>query len=105
MTNSRPLEAAATGIDTGAPRDENDTMKCNGCSSPMQLLRTEASARASTEWHRCPLCGKVRLTSAPQSPHTASSASADAAGADLHPSDHAHGDFAPGFFNDRPLYV
>jgi len=45
-------------------------MKCHGCSSVMVLDRSETGQsqngmRARTEWHSCPLCGKVRLTSEP----------------------------------------
>jgi len=29
----------------------------------MLLDRSEAGARATTAWHRCPCCNKVRLTS------------------------------------------
>lgn len=67
----------------------------------MQLLRTEASDRASTEWHRCPLCGKVRLTSAPQSQRPAG---LDDVIDDAYRADAPLGD-VPGFFNDKPLYA
>lgn len=37
-------------------------MKCNGCSTPMVLERTESGLTSSAEWYHCPLCGKVRMT-------------------------------------------
>lgn len=39
-------------------------MKCTGCGTHMYLDRAESTEIASTHWYRCPLCSKVRLTSA-----------------------------------------
>jgi len=41
-------------------------MKCHGCSSLMVLDKQEIGAGSCTQWHSCPLCGKVRLTSQPE---------------------------------------
>jgi len=41
-------------------------MKCHGCSTLMILDKQETGAGSRTQWHSCPLCGKVRLTSEPE---------------------------------------
>jgi len=42
-------------------------MKCHGCNTQMILDKRESDQGAQTQWHSCPLCGKVRLTSQPAS--------------------------------------
>lgn len=41
-------------------------MKCHGCSSLMVLDKQETGTGSCVQWHSCPLCGKVRLTSQPE---------------------------------------
>ena len=40
-------------------------MKCHGCSTLMILDKQETGEGSRTQWHSCPLCRKVRLTSEP----------------------------------------
>jgi len=47
--------------------DAKIDMKCHGCSSLMVLDKQETGTGSCTRWHSCPLCGKVRLTSQPES--------------------------------------
>jgi len=41
-------------------------MKCHGCSTLMVLDKQETGSGSYAQWHSCPLCGKVRLTSQPE---------------------------------------
>jgi len=43
-------------------------MKCHGCNSLMVLQKQETGSGSTSQWHGCPLCGKVRLTSQPADP-------------------------------------
>jgi len=40
-------------------------MKCHGCSTLMVLDKQETGSGSRMQWHSCPLCRKVRLTSEP----------------------------------------
>jgi len=46
--------------------DAKKHMKCHGCSTLMILDKQETGTGSRTQWHSCPLCGKVRLTSEPE---------------------------------------